>query len=244
MDLNNLENNENKEKEESKEEITPETQPKKHSNKPFYTLAVIIIVTILILFGATYFIKDYMNRKAQESTTLNYNNFYFEYSPTVEIWKTQWQKNEQELYNIYFHFSPLEAEKVPIFEKNPLSEESFTSNYFYVTFDALDNNTNDYFKIAVAELDLALVRVFNREPVAACAENNTEPCHTRPIKNCDNTDEPVFYLKQQGEPAIILDDNCITITGSDKDLIKAVDRLLYHWYRIIREEQPIKIIEQ
>ena len=172
---------------------------------------------------------------------MTYNGFSFSYFQDADIWRTQWQ-NEGQLYNVYFHYSPLEAEKVPIYQKQELSS-AFNASEFYVTFDPLANNT-DYFKIAVAELDLALVRIFQKTPIAACAENTTEACHTRPIKNCNNTQEPVFYLVQQGEPSIVLDGNCIIISGNDKNLIKAVDRLLYHWYRIIKDQNPILIKER
>lgn len=207
----------------------------KHDNTALYVIVALIVVVILsaLLFY-------YLTKPEPQKGTLTYNKFDFIYREDSDIWTTQWQNNGK-LYNIYFHFNPLEAEKVPIYEKKPLSP-SFNSSYFLVTFDPLANNT-DYFKIAVAELDLSLVRVFGRVPIAACSENSTLACHSRPIKNCDNTDEPVFYLKQEGQPSIVLDDNCIIITGSNKDLIRAVDRLLYHWYRIIAPTEPIKIIE-
>ena len=34
---------------------------------------------------------------------------------------------------------------------------------------------------------------------------------------------------------ILLNDACITITGEGFDIVRAVDRLLYHWYGIIRQ---------
>lgn len=218
---------------------TTEEQKETHSNTGFYILIISILLLFIVFFGVSYYLQN-KNNQANEGHTLNYNGFSFDYYLDVQIWKTQWQNN-QSLYNIYFHYSPLEAEKVPIYQKNPLSK-NFNADRFYVTFDPLGNNT-DYFKIAVAELDLALARVFQRTPIGACAENNTPACYTRPIKNCDNTQDPVFYLKQEGDPSIILDDHCIIITGTDKELVLAVDRLLYHWYRIIKEKEPLQIIE-
>jgi hypothetical protein len=200
-----------------------------------------IAVGIILLFAGIFWVIKMQTAQQDPNAikTLTYENFEFVYFPETAIWKTQWQRGK-DLFNIYFHYSPEEAETVPIVQVNPLSE-SFNSPYYYMTFDPLDGNNTEYFQIATLELKIALERVFNRALVGACIENSTVACHDRPIKNCENTEEPVFYLKQSGSASIVLDGNCIIVSGQDKELIRSIDRLLYHWYRIIPED--VKIIE-
>ena len=225
---------------EQKPEEPIEEPVHKGSGKGFYVFGGAIILILILFFGIAYYMNTHKPQINNE--TVVYNGFPFVYYPDVQIWKTQWQ-NEGQLYNIYFHFNPLEAEKVPIYQKSPLSG-AFNASSFYVSFDANATNNTDYFKIAVAELDLALVKIFERTPVGACSANNSIACERRPIKNCDNTEEAVFYLVQQGEPSIVLDGNCVIIQGNDKELVRAVDRLLYHWYRIIPNPDLIIIDEK
>src|SRR3989344_275323 len=195
------------------------------------------IVVILAIFG----IVMYFSMREVKNPTpdrLEYNGFVFLHY--ADLWNTEWQRDNN-LYSIHFHYSPLEAESVPILQRNPL-DERFDQPTYYMTFDPLANNT-EYFKVAVGELHLTLIKVFGRDLVAACTGNVTGACYKRPIITCDNsTQGAVFYLKQSGEPSIILDGNCVTITGEDKELVRAVDRLLYHWYRIIPPPEEIQII--
>ena len=84
--------------------------------------------------------------------------------------------------------------------------------------------------IAIAE---SLHNGFNIEPVAACTEQKTEGCVGRPILNCNAQNASVIYLKQADETKVTLSGNCMTIQGKDEELLRATDRVLLKWYRIL-----------
>lgn len=58
-----------------------------------------------------------------------------------------------------------------------------------------------------------------------------------PIINCDDATEhvPVLYFKQSNETKVYLENNCIMIEAdSETDLLRAKDRLLYGYLKIVK----------
>jgi hypothetical protein len=52
---------------------------------------------------------------------------------------------------------------------------------------------------------------------------------------CNNTNDPVIYLKLDNETKIVYDRNCITVQGQGEEITKASDKLLYMWLGIIKQ---------
>ena len=106
------------------------------TDKYFYIITGIILLLLIVFFSIGYYWNTH--KENNPSKDMTYNGFSFSYFQDADIWRTQWQ-NEGQLYNVYFHYSPLEAEKVPIYQKQELSS-AFNASEFYVTFDPLANS--------------------------------------------------------------------------------------------------------
>jgi hypothetical protein len=50
---------------------------------------------------------------------------------------------------------------------------------------------------------------------------------------CDDKDKAVIQIVAEEPTQIVMEDNCITLQGKEFELLKAVDKLLYLWYKII-----------
>jgi len=160
-----------------------------------------------------------------------YNQFSF-----VELdglWYTLIQNpTGTEQYSIPLHYGPRELEGIQAAGRldDPLFNEEIE---YFITFDPEGENLQ-YVALAVSEFDQNIIKVLGKLPVAACSENKTLPCQTRPIMMCDNTDRPVVYFKQKSPAQVIYDSNCIVVQGNGTDLVRATDRLLYGFYGIMQ----------
>ena len=94
---------------------------------------------------------------------------------------------------------------------------------------------NQYYTLAVTELSLNMAQGIGRTPDAACILD-AKVCEGRPIMSCENTQgNAVIELVLGGErPMVELDGGCIKLSGSNAELVKAVDRLLYKWYKVMK----------
>lgn len=136
-------------------------------------------------------------------------------------------------YNIPLHFGPREVIDVPLTGK--LNENFTNDSHVYITFKPEQGFTQrqSFIALASAELSLNLKQAINRKLTPACAENLTAACLDRPIITCNNTNRAVIFLKYSNETKVELKGNCIIVQGKEKDLTKAVDRLLLFWYGIL-----------
>ena len=206
---------------------TQENPLEEHTDKSSDTsflliIAVIACIFILIFSIGYYFIK---REKSQPPETITYKGFTF--VNAYGLWNTEWQSGNN-IYNLHFHYNPLQTENISVDIRNPLSA-SFNGTEYYITFDPLGNNS-DYVKIAILELELSLVKTFGTKPIAACTENTTEACHSRPIITCKDQDKAVVYFINKEPAQVIIDDNCLTIQGKDLELVRATDKVLYTFY--------------
>lgn len=208
-----------------KEKAKP--KKKKDQEKILYWSIALVVAIIIIIFAATRFYS-----KEPEYETMAYNNW--EFTKMAGMWWFEWQKNDI-IYQIPLRFNPQEAKEVPVVGK--VNTTKFNSeNYVYITFDFSNSTKQNLSMLALAATELTqnIATAINRVPIAACRNNNSDVCFDRPIKNCKNTDEPVILLNEGGgKGMMLLADNCIILQGTGIELVKAVDRLLYHWYRIL-----------
>ncbi len=232
--------NDNKENHEEKKhnEVLPE--PDKTETKKIIYASLIIIGTFLLLFFVGYYSNknpdvetlDEVIQKTIEGDVSEDNFMYngYVFVKVGNLWYTQIQI-EDRLYDIPLHYNPKQLENVTI--EGEFDDKKFNSaDNLYITFDPVGQKL-DYVALSAATLSLNLARAINFIPEAACTVNKTEPCKTRPIISCNNTNESVVYIKDKEPTKIILDENCIIVQGELSDLMRSTDRLIYQWYGIM-----------
>jgi len=205
-------------------EVEEKKQSSAKSNKNFMLIAIVLVAVA----GGLYLYNPFSGG-GTSSDQVTYNGFQFVKIDTH--WNTQWQGGE-DLYILRLRFNPYEAENVPVFGE---LGDNFSLITSYVTFDPdKEENTYGFEALTAAELSLNLAGVFGTDLIAACTKNVSGECSRRPTITCDNTNETVIYIKRsEGDPEVLLEGNCVTISGNGFDLVKAADKLLYKIYDII-----------
>jgi len=218
---------------EGKKQDTPQSadEDDQKGTSKVVLVIVLVILAFAIFFGGSYFYNKYANRPDVVIERVTYNEFEFLFYN--DLWNFQWQRGN-DLFDIHLRFNPYDAETVTVIEVSPFN--NFTTDKVYIAFDPLGNNS-EYLPLAVGEFALSLKRVFGKDPIASCTRNETEPCHSREIITCDNTNESVVILQEINDTKVIIDDNCLTVQGSGLELLRAIDRVLYQWYGIINPQQ-------
>ena len=212
------------EKEQNKEEKKP--KKKKDKEAILYWSIVLIIAVVILFFAVSRFFS-----KTPEFPAVEYNNW--EFTEMAGMWWFEWQMGET-MYTVQLRFNTYEVEEIPINGK--LDNEAFNAyHHIYITFDLSNNTGQDLAILALAATELTqnMATAINRTPVAACANTLSDACIDRPIRTCENIGEPVIYLKEGGNAKITVENTCVLVEGSQFELIKAIDLVLYRWYGII-----------
>ncbi|MEM4263787.1 MAG: hypothetical protein QW666_02740 [Candidatus Woesearchaeota archaeon] len=216
-------------KEEQKESETEE-DPKE--TKKIRLVAIAFVIGFIIIFFAILFGLKLFYPSQQEYQTIVYHGF--EFKNISGTWYTQWQSKDK-LVSIALRYNPLEVQNVSMVG---LISQNFTKRPIYITFDPLSESRDfKYLALAGAELGESLTKAFEKEIYAACTVNETEPCLDRPIVTCADKDKSVIFLNASGNARIIMQGNCLTLQGEGFELLRAVDKILYVWYKII----PVKL---
>ncbi len=226
---------ENKEEQELEKEHSPKKEEKRVlKNKTVFLVIAAIILFFVIFFAVRHFMQpdDYNPFELPEGEEeLSYNGFRF---VKIEgLWYTQWQR-EENLYTIPLRFNPVDAEKVPT--EGTLDVELFNKMQdIYITFDLSEEEGKNFTMLALASTELSqnLVKAIQRNPIAACTNNESDACRERPIIDCNTEGVPVILIREQSPTKVILDGGCMTLQGEGMDLLRAVDKVLYQWYGII-----------
>ena len=195
----------------------------------FKKFLLIAFIAIVVFFAALYYIKYFFPEK-QLYETVTYNNFVFE--KIDNIWFTTWQRGDQP-YRLAFRFNPYEVENITV---AGWVDESFNKEELYITFNLTDDTSeeNKYMALAASELALSAVRAMNRTTVSACMQNLTTACADRLIITCKDTDLAVVEVVPSEQTLVSMNANCIRIQGQGPELVRAVDKVLYFWYRITK----------
>jgi len=199
---------------------------KENSEKIFIIGLVSVIFIIAVIVGIFFYAKN--NYTPNYETYTSENQFVF--TKMAGLWNTEWQRGTT-LYNIHFHFNPAEAETVPIIDTG-FNLTEFNEGPIYLTFDPKEGGM-EYTTVAAGELSFNLVRALDVEVIAACTENVTG-CYDREIKTCASNDS-VIYLREANETKILLggaEGKCMIIQGNQMELVRAVDKLLFMWFKI------------
>lgn len=213
------------------EKISEETG---EQNSPYLKKFVIISAVVFIAaFAIVFFGVRWIYPHTLRTTTLEYNGFLFQKSGG--LWHTTWVNNGQP-YQVTLRYNPEEVEEIPVFGG---ITEAFNQHDIYLAFDpTADTSEFKYTALANAELSLSLAKAFRKNPIAACIKNETEPCENRPIATCEDSNKSVIIVAANGDPAVLMKENCIILKGNEMDILKSADKLLYTWYKIMH---PIPI---
>jgi hypothetical protein len=228
--------------EEKNTSMDEKVETKKISDKIFIYIALGIILVVAAIIGLKFIFKEEAPKTIDDLHKLNLEGklpedqgyIYSGYSFVKYdgMWHTQMMSplGTRE-YNIFFRYGPKEAIHVPIYGQLNLTLFNDAKDY-YVTFNPMDEGLQ-YVALAVNDFNQQMINIFFKIPIPACDRNETVACTTVPIINCTNTDKLVFYLKQADETAVNIYNNCIVVEGTDLELVRAVDKVLYTFYGIL-----------
>lgn len=128
------------------------------------------------------------------------------------------------------HFGPREVESIPIV--GGLSPQFENGTDVYITRDPTIKD--GYYNLAISELSFNIAEGIALRPVGACTQQDPV-CENRTIVTCDTAaGRPVVEFALSNITQVTLRDTCILIQGQGYDIVKAVDRLLFNWYNIIK----------
>jgi hypothetical protein len=222
----------NKVKTTNKEKKAKKKTIKKNKTKNDWVLILVPVVIILVIIGGIFAVK-YFFKPEPTYQAIEYNGFTF--VNVSNIWITHMEFNGRD-YQLMFKYPPNEVEDIPItYKLNWFTKLTSERKQIYITFDPEDDNLG-YIALVATDLSRALSRVYNLQPIAACTKNITEACSDRPIKTCDNTSMPVIYLNDDPNTSIIYSENCLTISGEKENIVKATEKVILNWYKIIPDE--------
>lgn len=190
----------------------------KGSNKTFFIIAGLVIIVAIAMF---------MMRNVEVKPVIEeYNGYTFEYVNTQ--WVTTILVNDRPI-SFGRRFSPQQTLDVPI---QGQLDPTFFRDFVVMTHDPAETGLQ-YVNVATLDTSLALSRILNVTPIAACTINSTAACADRPIVTCENTDAPVIYIKEAENTLIDLKGNCAIIQGNGSEIVRAADRAMYGWLGII-----------
>jgi len=229
---------------ERSEEKDEEKDVKFKSDKILIYGLVLLAVIFISLFSLRFFTQEQpetidelhelnLKGKLKPEQGYLYNDVY-SFVKFEELWYTKLVSPKgTRLYNIQFRYGPRELEDIEI--EGALDFDLFNNaTNYYATFNPTGNDFS-HVAIAIADFNQHMIKIFFKEPIAACDRNETFVCRTRPIITCDNTQDLVLYVKEANETRVIYDQNCITIEGSGFELVKGVDKVLLDFYDIIEQ---------
>ena len=247
MDLDiskKVEEEQKKEKKVPVEDIPPvEEKPHSHDVRNLFVfLGVLAVLFVAVYFGVIYYKGittaavlnvDELHQKnlagdLGEKEGYIYNGYSF--VKADGLWWTEMNKFGTTL-KVPLHFGPREVEKIPIGGKLDAAFNSEENMYIAIDPEVMDK----YYTLALSELSFNVVKGLDRRPVGSCTKGNWA-CDNRTIVSCANNTlgKPVIELALQNETGIELSGSCVKISGKEYDLVKAVDRVLYQWYGIIK----------
>jgi len=146
------------------------------------------------------------------------------------LWWTEVESKDR-VIKIPLHYGPKDVEKISV--KGKLSPNFNKGDKVYISIDPTVSY-DKYYTLGLMELNTNILQGAQRQIEAVCSQENPI-CENRTIVNCDNQDiitQPVIQLVRSEQTGVQLSGSCIKISGKDEDLVKAVDKVLYGWYKV------------
>ena len=211
---------------------------------------IIAIAVIVLLFIAVLAFSIFHKPKPQTLEDLHVLNLKGKLKPeqgyvykgvysfvTLDnLWYTQITSPKgTKIYSLALRYSPKDLKDIVI--EGNLNKEFFDSkSEFFVTFNPTGKEFS-FVGLAIADFNTHMSKVFEKNPIAACDRNETEPCKNRPIVTCGDKEKLVLYVRESDKFRAYYNGNCIVVEGQDLDLVKGVDRVLYSLYNIMKQEE-------
>ena len=172
--------------------------------------------------------QDNLQNKLDEEDGYVYGGFSF--VKADGLWWSELNMDGEKV-KIPLHFGPKEVEEVKI--KGELSTMFNQGDDVYIAIDP--KVTDKFYTLALSELSFNVVKGLKRTPIGSCTEEDWA-CDNRTLISCNNNPKykPVIELAIANETSIELIGSCIKISGSGYNITKAVDRLLYQWYEVMK----------
>ena len=198
--------------------------------KPTTLAAIFIGILIVLLMGAFLFGQWFKQKTIPAPEQKTYNNFVF--TKQGDTWTTTWQ-HDRNTYLLQMRYFPQDIELVPL--TGTINTTTWNQKNITITFDPNILENYKYVALAAGELGLSLKRAMGRNPTFTCTTNQTtqDACLEVQPATCNSTTQPVILLNPQGPAEITFNQNCITLSGTDLELLRAADKLLYMWYGIV-----------
>lgn len=171
--------------------------------------------------------KDNLDGKLDQDQGYVYNGFSF--VKADGLWWTSVEVSDR-IIKVPMHYGPKDVETIPVSGK--LTPEFNKGEKIYVSIDPTINY-DKYYTLGLMELNTNILQGARRNIEAACSKENTV-CENRTIINCENNPlhQPVVQLVRDEKASVQLTGSCIKISGKDEDFVKAVDKVLYGWYKV------------
>jgi len=223
-----------------------EEEPKSSSEKIFVISVAVVLLVLVSIFAFSILNKPkpqtledmhILNLKGKLKPEQGYvYKGIYSFITFDNLWYTQITSPKgTKIYNLALRYSPKDLKDIVI-EGNLDADFFNNQSDFYVTFNPMGKEFS-YVGLAVADFNTHLSKVFEKKPIAACDRNETEPCKTRLIVTCEDTDKLVLYIKESERFRAYYNNNCIVVEGNGFDLVKGVDRILYNLYGIMEQEE-------
>lgn len=187
-----------------------------------------IILVVLALVVSIIAVRYFVNTTERKGDIVTYNQYEFE--KREGLWWSIWQNGNIQ-YILSLRFNPPQTLNTTI--TGALTPTFDKRDTIYVTFDPRPEDLS-YVALSAAELSLNLANAMGVDVKPACTVNETDACASRPIIDCTTKNVSVILLQNINTTAsIAMKNDCITLSGKDFELVRAVDRLLYTFYGII-----------
>ncbi|MBW3010876.1 hypothetical protein KY326_01515 [Candidatus Woesearchaeota archaeon] len=235
-------------KEEFKKKIEEKKETEKKEAPRMKKKLVLFAIVLIVIFIASYFYfsgvwKDDSGPYHEVNKFIYYYDD-FEFRQNADsTWSTEvYNPFAQTIYLVSLHYGPRDLEEIPVYGKDVREWLTYTT-YFkgkdnetvgagYVLFDPDVNGS--IHALAYNELMRNMKRGLQLDAHPALTHNVSENKLGIPVKNCSETEEPIIWLRHQ-EPAMIeyVDDHCIIVQGTDADLVKTANKLLWLFYSVM-----------
>jgi hypothetical protein len=186
----------------------------------------LIVIAVMAFFVVLAFLVSRLSSPPPER--VEYNHFVF--VQNQGLWETQVDVRGQP-YILTLRYNPYETENVTITGE---LNASFNRGPLHMTFDPEPQDRNfKYLALATGELGLSLSRALGRQTVQGCL-SPAPFCDNITLVSCEDADKATVFLNDTGPARVVLRGSCVEIGGEGFELIRAIDRVLYQWYKIMR----------
>lgn len=228
------------------EEFHNDIEEPKKSEKPLLITIIVIALLFISILAFSIFNKQepktledlhVLNLKGKLKPGQGYvYKGVYSFVTLDNLWYTQLSSPKgTKVYSLALRYSPKDLTDI-IIEGNLDTQLFNNKSEFFVTFNPTGKEFS-FIGLAVADFNTHMSKVFEKNPIAACDRNETDPCQSRPIVTCWDKDKLVLYVKEADKFRTYYNENCIVVEGKGLDLVRGVDRVLYNLYGIMEQEE-------